>query len=140
MPTIRVFEPALCCNTGVCGPEVDQELVTFTADVKALKDLGVDIDRTNIATDPAQFAANPTVVQFLKAAGSEGLPLTLVDDVTVLTGRHPSREELLRYAGIASAGPDDAVANDAPRTELPLAGGCGCGQDATQASSGSGCC
>ncbi|MDU1361350.1 MAG: arsenic metallochaperone ArsD family protein, partial [Cutibacterium avidum] len=33
MPTIRVYEPALCCNTGVCGADVDQELVTFTADV-----------------------------------------------------------------------------------------------------------
>ena len=31
MTTIEVFEPALCCNTGVCGPELDQELVDFTA-------------------------------------------------------------------------------------------------------------
>ena len=33
MPTIHVFEPALCCNTGVCGPDVDQALVDFTADL-----------------------------------------------------------------------------------------------------------
>ncbi len=130
MPTIRVYEPALCCNTGVCGPDVDQELVTFTADLAALQELGVDIRRANLASDPAVFAANPVVVNFLQAAGSEGLPLTLVDDVTVLTGRHPSRAELMRYAGLAEdAGP--------ARVELPLAGGCcqGAGKD-----SSSGCC
>ena len=33
MPAIQVFEPALCCNTGVCGPDVDQALVSFTADL-----------------------------------------------------------------------------------------------------------
>ena len=91
MPVIRVFEPALCCNTGVCGPDLDQELVDFTAAVNALKAQGVDVHRANLASEPAQFAEHPVVVKFLQAAGSEGLPLTLVDDVTVLAGRHPRR-------------------------------------------------
>ena len=42
MPEIRVFEPALCCNTGVCGPDVDQALVDFSADLSHLKGLGSD--------------------------------------------------------------------------------------------------
>ena len=25
MRTIRVYEPALCCNSGVCGPDVDRK-------------------------------------------------------------------------------------------------------------------
>lgn len=49
MPVIRVFEPALCCNTGVCGPDLDQELVDFTAAVNALKAQGVDVHRANLA-------------------------------------------------------------------------------------------
>jgi hypothetical protein len=32
MGKIEVFEPALCCATGVCGEDVDQSLVTFSAD------------------------------------------------------------------------------------------------------------
>ena len=56
-PAIRVFEPALCCNTGVCGPDVDQALVTFTADLDHVRGLGVDIERHNLANDPAAFAA-----------------------------------------------------------------------------------
>ncbi|MEI6758670.1 MAG: arsenic metallochaperone ArsD family protein, partial [Chlorobium sp.] len=29
MKKIQVFDPALCCTTGVCGVDVDQALVTF---------------------------------------------------------------------------------------------------------------
>ena len=95
-PAIRVFEPALCCNTGVCGPDVDQALVTFTADLDHVRGLGVDIERHNLANDPAAFAAQPAVRDFLKVAGSAGLPLTLVDGVTVATGSYPSRGRLLQ--------------------------------------------
>lgn len=126
MPTIRVFEPALCCNTGVCGPELDQDLVRFTADLDYLQAEGVDISRHNLANDPTAFANNPVVVNFLQVAGSAGLPLVLVDDVTVATGRYPDRAEFLRYAGrpeLADLG-------------LTNAGGC-CGGD-TDAQAG--CC
>jgi catechol 2,3-dioxygenase-like lactoylglutathione lyase family enzyme len=100
MTTIRVYEPALCCNTGVCGPDVDEALVTFTADLGALKDLGVDIERHNLANDPTAFATDDTVRSFLQVAGSDGLPLTIVDGVTVMTGSYPAREQLLRFAGV----------------------------------------
>jgi len=102
MVSIRVFEPALCCNTGVCGEDVDQELVEFTADLDSLRQQGVDITRHNLANDPDAFVRNPIVMNFLNAAGSEGLPLVLVDDVTVLTGRYPTRDMVSKYAGLAS--------------------------------------
>jgi arsenite-transporting ATPase len=101
MPVIRVYEPALCCNTGVCGPDVDESLVTFTADLAALKERGVDIERHNLANDPMAFAADDSVRAFLQVAGSDGLPLTLVDGVTVMTGAYPARDQLLRYAGVS---------------------------------------
>ena len=102
-PAIRVFEPALCCNTGVCGPDVDQALVTFTADLDHLRGLGVDIERHNLANDPAAFAAEPAVRDFLRVAGSAGLPLTLVDGVTVAAGAYPTRDRLLSLAGRSDA-------------------------------------
>ncbi len=102
MPAVRVFEPALCCNTGVCGPDVDEALVTFSADLGHLKELGADVERHNLANDPRAFAMDETVRAFLQVAGSDGLPLTLVDGVTVQIGTYPSRAQLLRYAGLAS--------------------------------------
>ena len=103
MPAIRIFEPALCCNTGVCGPDVDQSLIDFTAALGAVRDAGGDVERANLASDPAAFTADPTALAFLQTAGSQGLPLTVVDGVTVLTGRYPSREELSRWAGLDAA-------------------------------------
>ena len=123
MPVISVYEPALCCSTGVCGPDLDQALVTFTADVEHLKSLGAGISRHNLASDPAAFAGNDSVRSFLEVAGSEGLPLTMVDGVTVATGRYPARDQLLRYVGLVSA-----VAAPMGATELGLtetAGSCG---------------
>ncbi|MEI2774661.1 MAG: arsenite efflux transporter metallochaperone ArsD [Tetrasphaera sp.] len=130
-PVIRVFEPALCCNTGVCGPDVDESLVRFTADLEHLRGLGVDITRHNLANDPGAFAAEPAVTGFLKVAGSAGLPLVLVDGVTVATGRYPDRAELLRLAGreaegAAPEGRTDLGLTAAGTTAAPSGGGC-CG-------------
>lgn len=127
MATIRVYEPALCCNTGVCGDDVDQSLVTFTADLAYLTEAGADITRHNLANDPMAFAQDETVRTFLKVAGSEGLPLTTVDGITVLTGTYPTRDQLTRFAGIEAT-------NAAPAGSplLQMAGesndsSCGCG-------------
>jgi len=64
---------------------------------------------TVMALNPAAFAENDSVRCFLEVAGSEGLPLTMVDGVTVATGRYPARDRLLRYAGLASAAPPAGV-------------------------------
>lgn len=47
MKTLTVFDPAMCCSTGVCGSDVDQVLVDFSADVQWLKGRGVQVERYN---------------------------------------------------------------------------------------------
>ncbi len=123
MPTVHVYEPALCCNTGVCGEDVDQRLVEFTADLNHLTGQGADIARHNLDNDPLAFAADESVRGFLEVAGSEGLPLTTVDGVTVLTGAYPTRDQLLRYAGLAQA----PIGVPTGATELTVAESTGCG-------------
>lgn len=111
MRTIHVYEPALCCNTGVCGPDVDQALVDFTADLNHLKGLGADIERHNLANDPGAFVASDPVRSYLELVGSAGLPMTVVDGVTVMTGGYPTRPQLLAYTGLGSpaAAPEGAI-------------------------------
>jgi arsenite-transporting ATPase len=133
VPTIRVFEPALCCNTGVCGTDLDRALVDFTADLHHLPAQGVDIERHNLANDPSAFATDETVRAFLQVAGSEGLPLTLVDGVTVAVGSYPTRGQLLAFAGVSA--PQAVVPAGATALGLldaPADTGCGCGPE--------GCC
>lgn len=117
MKSIQVFEPALCCSTGVCGVDVDQSLVTFAADVDWARQLDVPIERFNLAKDPMAFAEHAQIKSFLETAGAEALPVTLVDDHMVLAGRYPSRADLARWAGLETA--------DATKAGC-CGSGCGC--------------
>ena len=125
MKSIQVFDPALCCSTGVCGVEVDQALVNFSADVEWAKQGGAKIDGFNLAQQPMDFAGNAVVKGFLERSGAEGLPLVLVDGQVAMAGRYPNRAELARWAGLISIPVAGAV------TEAKPAGGC---------CSGSSCC
>ncbi len=102
MPTIQVFDPALCCSSGVCGTEVDQKLVDFSADVGWLKSQGGIIERFNLAQQPLVFAENTIVKSFLERSGQEALPLVLVDGEVALAGRYPQRAELARWAKLST--------------------------------------
>lgn len=103
MKTIQIYDPALCCSTGVCGVDVDQQLVAFAADAEWAKQQGVAIERFNLAQQPLAFAQNAIVKGFLERSGAESLPLVLIDGEFALAGRYPSREELARWAGVAAA-------------------------------------
>lgn len=121
MKTIQVFDPALCCSTGVCGVDVDQALVSFSADVEWAQQQGVRIERFNLARQPMAFADNATVKGVLERAGQEALPLTLIDGELALAGRYPSRADLARWAGIALPAVEtrDLAACRAPARPVP---------------------
>lgn len=72
MKTLTVFDPAMCCSTGVCGSDVDQVLVDFSADVQWLKGRGVQIERFNLAQQPMSFVQNEKVKSFLEASKPKG--------------------------------------------------------------------
>jgi hypothetical protein len=100
MKKLQIFDPALCCSTGVCGTEVDQALVGFSADVDWLKRSGGQIERFNLAQQPMAFVESMVVKSFLERSGAECLPLILVDGEIALAGRYPSRKELARLSGV----------------------------------------
>ncbi len=104
MSTIEVFDPALCCSSGVCGTDVDQALVSFAADVDWARQQGAEIERFNLAQQPTAFAANATVLKLLERSGQEVLPVVLVDGEVALSGRYPQRKELAQWAGLRDVG------------------------------------
>ena len=79
MKTIQIFDPALCCSTGVCGVDVDQALVQFSADVDWAKQQGATVERFNLSQQPLVFAENAIVRGYLERSGQEALPLVLLD-------------------------------------------------------------
>ena len=117
---VRVYDPPLCCASGVCGASVDPALAHAAADFAWLAGRGARVARFNLAREPAAFAADTKVAGPLAAFGDQALPAVLVDDRVLTYGRYPSREEL-------------AEATDTAADELAVAPGGGCAPD-------SGCC
>ncbi|HEX5364157.1 MAG TPA: arsenite efflux transporter metallochaperone ArsD [Gallionella sp.] len=125
MKKLQIFDPALCCSTGVCGVDVDQALVGFSADVDWARQNGAQIERFNLAQQPLAFAENAAVKVFLETSGQEALPLALLDGEVVLSGRYPSRDELAGWFGIATA-PSLFTAQVAELVAIGAAIACNC--------------
>ena len=98
MPKLQVFDPAMCCSTGVCGPSVDPALPRFAADLEWLKSKGIQIERYNLAQEVAAFTSNPVVKIALNSRGTKCLPLLLLDGEIVAEGVYPPREQLASLA------------------------------------------
>ncbi|MFD5853303.1 arsenite efflux transporter metallochaperone ArsD [Cytobacillus pseudoceanisediminis] len=97
MNKIEIFDPALCCPTGVCGPSVDPELTRMASAVFALEKKGFDIKRYNLANEPAVFADNKEVNKVLHEKGPDALPVTLLNGAVVKEGKYPSNDELAQW-------------------------------------------
>jgi len=110
---VSVYDPAMCCSTGVCGPSVDPKLAAFAADLDWLKSKGVEVERFNLAQQPQAFAEKALVAAELQK-DADCLPLVLVDDAIVARGFYPDRAALAKLCGL-----------EAP-VELKMAPSCGC--------------
>ncbi|MCL4115757.1 UNVERIFIED_CONTAM: hypothetical protein GTU68_063450 [Idotea baltica] len=111
MTTVQIYDKAMCCSTGVCGPQVDPVLSKFAADLDWLKDQGNDVVRFNLAQNPAEFAKNSTVQKMLTDEGVDCLPLVIIDDRVVSRSEYPSRENLALWTVTATK----------PKATLPIA-------------------
>lgn len=97
MKTLQVFEPALCCPTGICGVNVDPELLRMSSVVNALKQNGIALERFNLKSNPDAFVKNETVSAFLNEHGVSKLPIAVLDDKIVVEGRYPTNEEIASF-------------------------------------------
>jgi len=122
MKSVQVYDKPMCCSTGVCGPEVDPVLPKFAADLDWLKNQGHNVERYNLAQQPQAFIENKAIHHLLSTAGTDCLPVVVVDGEIVSQTVYPSREDLAGW-----------VAGLPAKQLLPVsnAGGC-CGT--------SGCC
>lgn len=97
MKKVEIFDPALCCSTGVCGPSVDPKLVQAAVDLEALKKQGVTVNRYNLAQDLDAFAGNEAVKALLAAKGTDVLPVTVFNGEVVKESEYPTADELAAW-------------------------------------------
>lgn len=100
MTKVEVFDPPMCCSTGVCGPNVDPQLARFAADLHWLANQGIQVERYTLSQQPQAFAANRLVKTALEVEGNQCLPLMLINGQVVSKGAYPVREELARLSGV----------------------------------------
>ncbi len=100
--TLRVYDPAMCCSTGVCGTTVDPKLAQFSADLDWLKSQGIQVQRFNLAQQPGAFAEDVRVKEALTERGEACLPLLILGTQTVSSGIYPTREQLGSLAGLSA--------------------------------------
>ncbi len=113
MTKLHVFDPPLCCPTGICGPSVDQALVHFAADLDWLKTKGIEVERANLAQQPGAFAENDIVREALTQKGNDCLPLLLVNNIIATEGFYPDRKSLAEMLEV-KLNPED-LKSDTPR-------------------------
>ncbi len=94
MKKLEIYEPPLCCPTGVCGPAPDPALSALQENILRWKKEGIDVERIAINQAPQRFMANRIVVDLLTREGQEVLPLALLDGVVISKGKYPAYEQI----------------------------------------------
>jgi hypothetical protein len=105
---IEIYDPAMCCSTGVCGPSVDPELVRIQEVLRQIQKQAptIQAQRFGLTSDPQAFVANSAVADLLKNEGPECLPLVFVDGELICKGSYPGNQqlqEILQRAGFELA-------------------------------------
>lgn len=97
MKKIEIFDPAMCCPTGICGPGVDPELTRIASAIYSLGKKGIDIQRYQLTNDPDKFAENGEITRVLTEKGPDALPVILINGEVAKVGSYPTNEELAEW-------------------------------------------
>ena len=100
MKTIEIFDPAMCCPTGLCGTNIDPNLMRIAVIVDTLKKNGVNITRHNLKDEPMIYVTNTKINDLLQSKGVDALPITLVDGEVAVTGEYPTTRQMAEWSGV----------------------------------------
>ena len=101
MKKIVIYDPALCCPTGLCGVNIDPELMRIAVVVETLKKKGIKVERYNLRDNPQVYVDNKAINDFLMKEGAEKLPVTTVDGVIEITASYPSNMQIAEWLGVS---------------------------------------
>ena len=91
---IEIFDPPMCCPTGLCGPTIDQELLDVSEMVHQLQTEGLRVERYQMTTHPGKFTDNPQVMGLIREKQMAALPITIVRGKVIAEGYYPKLEEI----------------------------------------------
>ncbi|MEL7654510.1 MAG: arsenite efflux transporter metallochaperone ArsD [Bacillota bacterium] len=87
---VEIFDPPMCCPTGLCGPFLDQTLLNVNEMILTLQSRGVMVKRYQMASDPNAFLNNKSVIELVRKNQISALPITVVNGNIIKSGGYPS--------------------------------------------------
>ncbi len=91
---VELFDPPMCCPTGLCGPTLDQTLLDVNEMVLSLQRENLRVERYQMASNPNAFLSNPEVMKLVREKQLEALPITVVRGKVIKVGAYPTLEEV----------------------------------------------
>ncbi len=92
-----LYEPNLCCPTGVCGPNPDLALIALQDAIDKAKEHGIETERLQITSYPRRFTQNAEVMKLMQQQQLKALPITEIDGEIIKVGKYPTLEEIEKY-------------------------------------------
>ncbi|EMA05617.1 Arsenical resistance operon trans-acting repressor ArsD [Haloarcula vallismortis] len=109
MTELTLYEEAMCCSTGVCGPDPDDELVEVSAALDQLEDeYDVEVTRANMQHNIDQFLNTQRIYDMVQENGPSILPITVVDGDIVAKSEYLSYDELVSELSDTQSPPQEA--------------------------------
>ena len=91
---VEIFDPPLCCPTGLCGPVLDTTLVDLGEAINSLQADGRAVVRHMMTADPQAFLRNREVYQLIRERQLAVLPITVVRGRIVKTDAYATLDEM----------------------------------------------
>jgi len=127
MKKMQIFEPAMCCSTGVCGVSVDPELIRISTVLNALNKKGIEVERFNLSNAPQEFIKNTVINKLINEKGVDVLPAIILDGELVVMGRYPTNDEIAKFFDLSVS--DFGSQPKVLKATIKKSGGCGCDSD-----------
>ena len=94
---VEIFDPPMCCPTGLCGPTLDQTLLDVNEMILELQLLGVRVERYLMTSHPQAYLNNAEVMKLVREKQMEALPITAVKGRVIKVGAYPTLAEIKSY-------------------------------------------
>ena len=91
---VEIFDPPMCCPTGLCGPVLDQTLLDVSEMIFALQSKGIVVKRYQMGSDPNAFLNNERVMRLIRESQMSALPIIVADGNVIRSGSYPSLVEV----------------------------------------------
>ena len=91
---IIIYENAMCCSSGVCGPSPDQTLIGLQDTLDNITKSGVVVERYSITQNPKKFMENLQIIKLIQEQQLKVLPITMLNGNVIKVGSYPTKDEL----------------------------------------------